>query len=823
MTLKHTALVVKQDLHNIKRVPLAGLLIFALAVLPSLYAWFNIGAAWDPYANTEGVEVAVVNEDEGTTLEGEAVNLGEEVTASLADNDSLGWAFVDRDEAEQGVREGDYYASIQIGADFSQDIGAFLDGEPRQAEVHYEVNEKVNAIAPKMTDSGATTVTGKMNEEFTKETSQAMLTTFDKIGLTLEEELPAMKRLMNAVYDVEDSLPAVKSYTDAAIYLDENREEIASEREKLSELTALHPEAEEGAQLILAADEKMPEIRESADEALELKESLPDMEKLADDLSGVEDRLPEFERLLSDGLDQAEQIQTMLGDARSELEAIEEKLASAAAAEADFAEVTSSLETGTLTEDLADVSKMISESAEQAENVHNELEQYEEIFDEEELDDLANLTEALNEADERVEKIEGYVLELLEEENIDTLEEQLETSIEDGQAQLNNAQEYIKDVDEAFAKAERSASQAEEGLTQAEEHFPQIEAVIADLQKISGDSWTEVQSSLEAAEDFIRSDLPVMEEKTADAAAFIRTDLQEAEESATEIVNEVESAAPAVDEAVTAAADFGRYRLPDIDDGVSQAADELRELEEERTVSELIDVLQNDLADESAWLREPVALTENQLFPVPNYGSANVPFYSALALWVGALLLANLVSTGLIGPDRQEKFTSGDVYFGRGFLFIVVGALQGLIVSIGNLMLLGTYAEHPVMLVTASIFIGVVFMLIVYTLVSVFGNIGKAIAIVFLVLQLSAGGGMFPIETAPPFFQAVHPYLPFTYAIDLLREAVGGAVGSVVRYNVMILLSSAALSVLVGIFLKPLLAEKIEKTSEKSKSSRLID
>ncbi|WP_062048336.1 YhgE/Pip family protein [Bacillus sp. JCM 19034] len=156
-------------------------------------------------------------------------------------------------------------------------------------------------------------------------------------------------------------------------------------------------------------------------------------------------------------------------------------------------------------------------------------------------------------------------------------------------------------------------------------------------------------------------------------------------------------------------------------------------------------------------------------------------------------------------------------------LFIVVAVLQGTIVSVGNLFLLGIYAAHPVWLLIFSIIIAIVFMTIVYTFASILGNIGKALAIVLLVLQLSSGGGTFPIEVAPPFFQMLHPFMPFSYAINLLREAVGGIIPSLVLKNILMLTAFWMTALAMGCLLKPVLEGRIEETVQKSKSSRLVD
>ncbi len=171
----------------------------------------------------------------------------------------------------------------------------------------------------------------------------------------------------------------------------------------------------------------------------------------------------------------------------------------------------------------------------------------------------------------------------------------------------------------------------------------------------------------------------------------------------------------------------------------------------------------------------------------------------------------------------RKEYTLRHVYFGKLIIFLIIGILQSLIVSVGNLLLLGVYTKHPVFFVVFSMLISIVLMTIVYTLVSIFGNIGKGLAIILLVLQLSSSGGTFPIDVTPPFFQAIHPFLPFTYAINLLREAVAGAIPVLVVKYISILLIFMVLALLVGALLKPLLAERIEAAYEKTKASRMLE
>lgn len=153
--------IYKRDLYNIFTILLHCWYSLGLLVLPSLYAWVNIVACWDPYGNTNGIKVAVVNEDAGVTLQGTTINAGDEIVKSLKENDAIGWQFVSMDDAEYGLTHDRYYAMLEIPENFSSELVNVLGDDFSKPQIIYRVNEKSNAIAPKITDTGAKTVTMK--------------------------------------------------------------------------------------------------------------------------------------------------------------------------------------------------------------------------------------------------------------------------------------------------------------------------------------------------------------------------------------------------------------------------------------------------------------------------------------------------------------------------------------------------------------------------------------------------------------------------------------------------------------------------------------
>lgn len=165
--MKRAFEIFRRDVNRLSHNMVAMIVTIGVCLIPSLYAWFNIAANYDPYANTGNIKIAVANADKGTENEliGE-LNVGEEIVQNLKKNDSLGWKFTNKEKAVEGVKSGKYYAAIVIPEDFSASLVSILSGDMKQPQFEYYLNEKKNAIAPKVTDTGASTIQTQVNEEF---------------------------------------------------------------------------------------------------------------------------------------------------------------------------------------------------------------------------------------------------------------------------------------------------------------------------------------------------------------------------------------------------------------------------------------------------------------------------------------------------------------------------------------------------------------------------------------------------------------------------------------------------------------------------------
>ncbi len=879
-----------QDLRNIKRVPLMGLLLVGLAVLPSLYAWFNLSASWDPYSNTGDIRIAIVNEDKGAALDGKSINVGNQLVENLQDNHDLGWEFVPKEEAERGVRYGTYYASIYIDEKFSEDLVRVIDGEPQSAEIHYQVNEKLNAIAPKMTSAGASSIVNKVSDQIIAEASKALFTEFNKIGLKLEEELPTIRRLENKIFELEKRFPEINRFAETIIKIDSDWGELQKKAEKFLELKEIIPKINAGAEQILLLEERLPQINTLANKIVELEKALPSIEAAAEGISGVDERFTAIYDQLGEALNGIKTAQAAIDRAQQALPTITETAESTAAyvealslfvdqaqgaaqpilnivmeqiayAEHTAASIDAALERLQQSESPEQILSILEKlnprlssgisTLERAINMFEALNQYvpngrlQPVIDrltttkakmESLHQGISTVIKAGNIAENKIPELRGkaqaaeqaaselnrYLSNGGAKAIVDALS-LIDKKAEGASTLLTEVQQNLPNVENILKNAEEITILGEERLNELIETFPQIEARIHELTERIEEELPRIVAAIHEASSFVQKDLPTIEEKVHKLSDFIRNDLKKIEDEYKKLSGLMEEHLPQIEKAVHDLADFAKHQLPDLENKVGNVADQMRKFEREHDLSELISLLKNDIEKESEFFANPVLLKEEKLFPIPNYGSANAPFYTALCLWVGALLLSNLLSTNLHPVDIREDYKAHHMYFGRMILFLIIGILQALIVSTGNFLLLDAYAAHPFWYVLFTVVIAIVFMTIVYTLASVFGNIGKALAVILMVLQLSGAGGTFPIQVAPPFFQAINPFLPFTYAINLLREAVGGIIPAIAWKYVAILVGIWVIAILFGLLLKKPLAARINKTAEKSKSSRLME
>ena len=710
--------IFKSDIKEIFRKVNTWIIIIGLIFLPSMYAWPNILSSWDPYSHTNNIKVAVISEDEGATVEGKNVNLGESLITNLKGNKNLDWQFVSsKQQAEDGVKIGDYYASIAIPKSFSSDITSITRGELKKATIEYTVNEKINAISPKITNSGASALANTIGKNFVEVANGVIFEKLHEAGVKFEENLPAIEQVKEKINNLNDNF---SNYENS---LNELIGKVDRGYNVLNTIRGTLPEIDRAAtNSIMLANKTNVTIKniENFNEIM-LKNINTQLDKVIE-ISGEVVKVAE---LIQKKPTNPEETKAKMKALDSRFEAAEKRLDIAK----DIFEYLNSLSDQNLFQkQLTKINTMesdISKLRTLNKKIYSNIDKYDTIGNNVKVEFLKTSKRVNRNSIDFKKKLNTEVAPLIK-------------------RVLTNADAKIRNVSSVISRAQA--------------HIPTINAKIS-----------EAEVKIQIAQGKLlklQGEMPEIKEKV---------------QKLTGIVNKAEG---------------------------------------EIDTNALFNLLKVDYKQQAEFFANPVQLKENQLYHIKNYGSAMTPFYTVLSIWVGALLMSSLLTTKV--EDEENKYKPYQKYFGRGLLFMIISLLQTLIITLGDMYLLGTQANSPYRFVIYALLISLLFSAIIYTTVCLLGNVGKAVCIILLVLQIGSSGGTFPIQMTSSFFQVLYPKVPFTYSISLLREAVGGVYIPAVNRDMKILLTYLVITLVGGAILVSLKARSAKLSRERERSKLFL-
>lgn len=241
--------------------------------------------------------------------------------------------------------------------------------------------------------------------------------------------------------------------------------------------------------------------------------------------------------------------------------------------------------------------------------------------------------------------------------------------------------------------------------------------------------------------------------------------------------------------------------LSKISDKLTKAIDKARSVQEDERVEALVNTLTGDPDMYGEFFSEPVEIESVAVYPIENYGSAVAPFYTVLSVWVGVIIMAAIIKVK-VTKSKYPGATPTQLFFGRSLFFIAMGQVQTLITVLGDLFILKIQCVHPFLFWVVGALTSLTFTLLIYALVYSFGDVGKAIAVVVLVLQIAGSSGTYPIELLPEFFQKVYIFFPFPYAINAMRECICGLYEADIVIYLLKLLTFLVVGLVVGLWIR---------------------
>ncbi|MGL4344055.1 MAG: YhgE/Pip family protein [Cellulosilyticaceae bacterium] len=920
------------------------IILTGLVLLPSLYAWVNIYAGWDPYGNTKGVKVAIVNLDEGCDFQNTPIHIGQDVVSSLKENHKLGWTFLDNEEKGLDlVQKGDVYATIIIPKDFSRKMITLLDAKPMKPELEYYVNEKINAIAPKMTDSGANTLQKEITTSFVETVADKVIAILGDAGIELDQDYPTITHVEDMLSTLDKHFPEIEAGVnnlatkakDGKIVLNKHDDEYISLQNTLSTLISCNQQIDEFlGELDAFSSDSIPKLKESLSLAqnmfMDIAESCNNLQNtLITDkpifLGDIDTAITNLEILKSrtDTLcTQITQFDHSLGqNVSTSQDAINETISSTINLlnklkenlddPSKVLEILKQLDTSltTLTKQLESLKSLVTQIGTSTDDLLAKLQEIannlnllsltpnDSALINQILNELKNYTQASSGAPQAFDSAKPLVAHMtqslstpdtLSTESLQVQSTNLSTLIQSLRTLLNtntqNLLTMITSTQELLIEVHNSCNTIGDFITSAsKDSTSSIQQIInnlnvlqdtlntsldtlktsthsnsilleKDLDRIAT-NLTSLQDRLGALQDAIASDTTTLDLlNTISLLAYnIQSqlgalnnaldndfigNLQRNILSTSGLVDNLTTLFTALKEDLTTLDQFAntlasqdtillsdlntlQTKLPEIKKLVHTANEKVNLLNGEVNLQSLITNMTMDNSAKSDFLASPVVLNSHKLYPLANYGAGMTPFYTTLCLWVGALLLTALLSTK--AKNASFEYTPIQEFFGKYLLFLLLAMLQGLMASLGDIFVLGVEIKEPILFVLLAIFYSMIFSGIIYTLVSLFGNVGKALGVILLVLQLAGSGGTFPIQVIPASLQKLSKFLPFTYAIGGMREAVAGVSFDNLMLDLGMLIVFFIMFMILGVLLKQKANKFLHKFAHKLGESGVIE
>lgn len=706
--------ILYKDCQEVLKNRLITIIVVALMIFPSLYAWFNIEAFWDPYGNTKNLSVAIVNQDKDYEFKNQKLNFGNDIVKNLKENRSLDWNFVNSKTAMEGLNTGRYYAILTIPKDFTKSLMSVTQVDVRKARIIYTTNEKTNAIAEKITDQGANKLQAKISNHLIQVISKTSLGAMGGISNMTDDITPKLTEMKKSLQRLDAQLVNSKKL------------------------------AENNKNMIGDLDKSLASSKASLDA---IKRTMNSAKKINDDIG------------------------SMATDATSGIQNSSVSLKSA----------------------LRDVSRILESSVNLAQSLNS-------IGDkgaQQAVISIGNIKDKIDQAAIRVNNI-SQVLNDINVVNSNVLNNAV-TRLNNEYRSLTDASSRLAGIiDQVNSASSLTYSQVQDIVNIVADSNKGINDIISDFDDLVTRPLSRVNGNVSTITGDIRSMVDSTGQLYPSVNNFINT--------ASTLNGRVGSSITILESSI----DILRGQ-------VSDSIKMIDEIQNNKDLKAFNNVIKSNILERADFIKNPVEIKEEKLYKMANYGSSMAPFYSVLAAWVGVIILSTILST-----EPSKQYRSIDRYLGRLSFFLILSLIQSIIISTGDLLLLGVTAKEPILFILILMLCSIAFCILIFTLVSCFKTLGKGIAMFLLVIQIGGSGGTFPVQMTPTFFRTINSVIPFTYGINACREAIGGVYMQNLLGDIGALLLFAIIPLIFGIMFKEDINDLLEPLSEKFEKSFLM-
>lgn len=817
--MRNVFTIFKNDFRALTRHFLAFLIILAILFLPALYAWFNIYAFWDPYGKTKDVNIAVVcNDRDYMDEDGKIINIGNQLVEQLKADKKIGYVFLDdADKAVDDLYAGKYYAAVIIEPDFTYNMYNFLNEDMFSPTINFYQNEKTNPIAVKVVEAAGDNVKQLVNKAYIQAVVETLFDKFntfsegvqgDNTVSMLKNTLAKIDRNLAQYDDTIDQFVAannslVGTLNNSNSTIDYTIHLLGNERINISkQISYLESTKNDLALINEEVNTLLTNLQDSVQKAIYKLDRLynggEDPDTVKETLKELESQYQELiDYLTHSGISgsEAEDALSALNKVKDKITQLREQLGmntqvdanAADQLKADYNEITvPTVYTAVTGYDYDDLKQ--AQTTEQS------------------MDTM--MTFMADDAKQRIANIQKNVKIAKTTDDADAREQALTAARDDTAvvtqelSALGTAMDAVEDAaGTTDKKASKAAAQAADNTKDAGDIFDDILKGNRDIDLIE---YLQVISDLlgnarvaltEIVYPSIDTLLTNLQDSLGDLSSIL-LDLSDVMGKVPPIVNELGNTFGAVNNALVQVKELiGNYRTR-----IADALGVLNGDTDDTRLQQVLDFMNVDPQSIAEFFASPVTIRSESVYPVESYGAAMAPFYTMLAIWVGCIILNAILKVDT--PIELIGATTGQKFFGRYLIFALLSLIQTMVIMTGDLVIFGMDCAHPGLFILSGVVTSLTCSMVAYSMAIAFGNIGKALFVVFLIIQIAGSGGSYPIELLPDFFQQVYLFFPFPYAINAMREAIAGLYHNNYLIYLLQLLLFFGVGLFVGLVLK---------------------
>lgn len=748
--------MIKAEWKNIAKSTWLKIVLCAIMIIPMIYACVFLGSMWDPYGKTDQLPVAVVNNDKEVEYNGSTMDIGKQLSDKLAKNDSMYFNIVSSSKAKKGLKDGKYYMVITIPENFSKNATTLLDDDPQTMMLTYTTNPQTNYIATKMDDSAMAKVKAEISSTVTKTYSKILFKNVKTLSKGFNTAAEGSQKLSDGVNTAKDGNATItenlNTLASSALVFNDGADSLVK---GLSAYTEGVSTAKAGTQQL---DNNSATLNNGA---AQLKAGSSQL------LSAVQ----AAEKQLGDGINaSAGQLNTLTSSNKQMAESSNQLSAA-------LTQIQGAIDSNNLVENDAQAAKkvdgMISTLSTTISTMNNNANQLNQLAAAEKKQAEQLQATQPQAAQELMLKATSHATQAA---TLQQVASQLSSSINTDDLKqlstlLNGNAEVLKNQTAANAKTQQLLASSQQLATA---NNTAVGSLVTNLKTVQASmKGTSTSVGMVGAVSQIDNGLSTLQsglktytggvKQVNNGLGTLASNNATLNSGASQLAEGALKISSGSNQLAAGSATLGEG-LNTIGDGTNTLTNSLKDASKKSNIKSTSKTYKQ--------MSSPVDTEKKELTNMPNNGHAMAPYMMSVALYVACMALSLMYpfGKGMTTTDSPAKFL-----LAKASVMVPLSIVQALILYFSLKGFCGFTPARPGLCLAFMLLLSLAFMAFIAFLAIAFGRIGEFIALIFMVFNLGASAGTYPLETAPHWYKVLHPFVPFTYSVNGFRSVIANA------------------------------------------------